>query len=807
MREFERGTDESIDVICNVSTLGPGNEDKTALQDAYMTSAAWHFRPLAPYNLDFINRAVKVFNDNNYEPIAALQEVSRSTPEDFRIVHWTSRERKAFDASVKDWGSEMKHLKKLIPTKKVAEIVRYFVQWKNEKLKEQHAAERAMAEKVRAKGKAPPISERDSTPRSQTTTRAVSPALSIFEEKTVKDTPTASCKMCGTASSPFWYKGPWSWTNRFLCDSCGVYWRRYAAESTHPDLNVINSRKHAAPADENGSLGVAPPIKVAKFSSKTGDSIKSGLASVTTATESTVAATPPPVTLTAVVAAAAVSRPDPIRCVLCRKLEPKRRLQQCRQCSLSVHQGCFGLTDEEVNAAIWLCDSCTNEKTLDAALIPRCILCPPLPSQQVARRGIHSTATDVHSSLSTSTVGGTRGRSGKSGASAGIANLGAVANGSSSAESQDHPLTALEAVKPTECNNWAHLICAAWMPDVVFTDPKRMKLVEGAGNLAWWRYNATCEVCNLPGGACIQCSEGSCKRTFHVSCAHANSSYSLAFEINPVKTSRRDQVATAAFKAEQGHWSALAFCKTHKELAKEKQTYDFYEVDPKTGLTALQTYVRSHKKVGGVATAHGSGATGTFGGIGAASAHGTGCDSTYALLRRAKRFDAVFGEFEGQASKYVRHHSVGSPASRTTAPGAAVNGVAEPLSGEGTSQSRRRQSAAAERPSRPHSAQKHREKPRHCVRCKTAWSPFWWTVPSPPAIEQPPAGAENVDVGLNTSEPLVCCNVCRFSLGLTEDADQADSSMRTSVKAGSNKGSVAGDNAVAARDSRGVVTV
>lgn len=782
IREFERGTDESVEVVCDLSKLPPGNEDKAALQDAYMTSAAWHFRPLAPYNLDFMSRAIKVFNDNNYEPIAALQEVSRSTPEDFRIVHWTSRERKAFDIGVKDWGAEVKHLRKLIPTKKPAEIVRYFVQWKNEKLKEQHAVERAAREKAKARGKPPPISERDTVPRSQTMTRAVSPTLSVYEEKTVRDTPSVSCKMCGTSSAPFWFKGPYSWSNRFLCDNCGMYWRKYAAESAHTDLVATNTKKHTLSADDNTSLGVAPPVKVAKLASKPGDSVKtastamvaSGSSSGATASTST-----------------AVPKPDPIRCVLCRRLEPKKKLQQCRQCSLSVHQGCFGLTDEELAADVWLCDACTNEKTLDAALVPRCILCPPLPHVQGSKRSEDAPVT---------MGSGNRGRGGKSGNPASVNSGASSVNGLSAAlgnDTQGSPLTALDAVKPTECNNWAHLICAAWMPDVAFTDTKRMKLVEGAGNLPWWRYNSSCEICHQPGGACIQCSEGPCKRTFHVSCACTNPGYSLAFEINPVKTSRRDQVATASFKAEQGHWSALAFCKTHRDLAKEKQTYDFFEVDHKTGLTALQTYIRTHKNVGGINSTHAS-----------SSSPAGATDSTYALLRRAKRFDAVWGEFEGQASNYMRHHSASIPPGTATPSGGSPLLASKKLNGSSLAQTgsslnlhetvtpamqstQRDASKGASTATEPPPTPQHRQS-RHCVRCRTTYSPLWWNVSDhTPAVKVEEGsngfgtkgggvlttspsvnGAAQLPPGSITMSPpksdstgrAVCCNICRFSL-------------------------------------------
>lgn len=761
-REFDRGTDESVDVICNVSTLSPGNEDKVALQDAYMTSAAWHFQPLAAYNVDFICRAIKVFNDHDYEPISALQEVSRSTPEDFRIVHWNQKERRVFESGVNEYGAEIKHLKKMLPSKRVRDIVRCFVQWKTEKLKEQHSAERiakqasAKAASATASDNAGRLARGDSPTQTTAMTRAVSPALSIFDENTTKTPASAPilCKMCGTSSSAFWYKGPWVWPNRHLCDGCGLYWRKYAAELTNTDLIATNPKKHSASADDQ-SLGVAPPVKVAKLTQKPGDSVKSASSSVALAT-------PPPST--------APQRPDPIRCVICRKLEPKKRLQQCSQCSLSVHQGCFGLSDAEVDATSWLCDPCTNEKTLDAALVPKCILCAPIGKlkQQTTAMATSNTTQSSRARMS-----------GKPAANSG-------SNGVLSGTEAEPPLGTLEAMKPTECNNWAHLVCAAWISEVLFTDTETMKLVEGCGNLPNWRYQAKCEICAQIAGACIQCSETSCKRTFHVSCAYTHpSSYSFAFEINPVKTSRRDQVQTASFKSETGHWSALAFCKQHKDTAREKKTYDLQEYDSKTGLTALQTYVRSHKGVNISSQLHHT----------ASAAGSSASDQSYALLRRAKRFDAVWGEYEGKPEQYLRLHRANLPSTPPSLTKAQSNGETTSAPTQRSPGVTALREASTSRPmsstprqiplmggspmamtqaallngdgspkfaqSPPHLVQAHnhfRGQPtrRHCVKCETKFSPFWWPVSE--SLEASPrlSGAR--------STKAVCCNLCRLNL-------------------------------------------
>lgn len=787
-------------------TLSSQDADHCSSPPHTARSAAYHFRPLHAFNVDFIDRAVKVFNDHNYEPIAALQEISRSTPEDFRIVHWNSKERKAFESVLKDWGCELRQMKKAIPTKPYYDIVRFFVTWKNEKLMEQRRAEKQAAEKAAKAGKGAKSAtfDRDGSP---SIPRAISPTMSVYDEKTIKATPTISCRMCETKSSSFWYKGPSVWTNRFLCDSCGLYWRKYAAEQTPVDLIATNPRKHVI---EDNSLGVAPPIKIVKLAAlKAADTNKAAAGAQSGAAAAAAAAakaTPP--------APAPYVKPDPIRCVMCRKLEPKKRLQQCRQCSLSVHQGCFGLSDEELAAEIWFCDACTNERTLDAALVPRCTLCPPLPRADPTKAAATTTASNGASSTSTPTL---------TAAAARVRNTDVSSSPlSATSSSAEPPLTALDAYKPTECNNWAHAICAVWMPDILFTDTEKLKLVEGAGSLPYWRYASTCEVCNRPGGACIQCSDSTCKRTFHVSCAFAHSSYSFGFEIHPVKTSRKDQVATAGFKSEHGHWTALAFCKAHKEQVKEKQTYDLAEVDGKTGLTALQTYVRSHKAA--IAPAAGPAATAGGGNAAAAAATATPAgaaagDATYALLRRAKRFDAVFtSEADNNGVRAAGGPSAAAPSNTSTpsrhagTAGPSRSTVAHPPSAT-SSQASQSSSTSSTTTSR---------RAKHCVRCETTFSPIWWPVSGRSTTLNPtdnmsldhllvddtallPLNATRPPVSQQPRERAVCCNICRFSLesvakalergdGEGEGEDDGDVLMENGAVEGSSSSSSQAQN-------------
>ncbi|CAO1614953.1 unnamed protein product [Sympodiomycopsis kandeliae] len=785
VREFERGGDESVDVICNVSASPDAlREERTNYLDAYMASAAYHFRPHPSHNIDFINHAVKIYNDKQYQPIVALQAVSKSNSEDLRIVHWNSKERKAFEQGLKDYGAEMKHLKQLIPTKQVADIVRYFAIWKNEKQREQHEGQRAAAAGKSTQASNGHSQERadDSLSPREINTRAVSPALSVHGEETIKATPNITCKVCGTNSSSKWYKGSYIWANRFMCSVCGVHWRKYAAEPVNTEITIINPRKHALEGEDSAA---APPGKAAKVAKA------SAVPNGNDAHRSTsTSATPLSAAAAAVVAAAAkvastsatptpppppVQKPDPIRCVMCRKLEPKKKLQQCYQCSLSVHQGCFGLSDEEVAKDIWFCDPCTNERTLDNALNPSCILCPQ--SIQGAAKGSASGVPllPLANAPASTTAPSRAGRSRPSAANT------AKGNGADAAVAE--PLNSLDAVKPTECNNWAHLICAAWMPDVLFTDPVQMKPIEGAGSLPLWRYGSLCEICDIAQGACIQCSEPGCKRTFHVSCGFTNNAYSFGFEINPVKMSRRDTIITASFKSETGHWTCLAFCRGHKDLIKDKPLiYDFCELDAKTGLTALQTYVRTHKSVmpaplSNTSSGSGKNAQGIHASATTSANSQGNNEPMHALLRRAKRFDAMSSEGYARGSKSGQDNDSRAQSTKTPpASASVVNGTAVTPSPRSMSKingvspsSLRKSSGVAQIPFQDKATPVKKEGSevrsgkKQCLRCNITFSPFWWPVAPGTLIDPPEASVAKDDKSsaVVASPGSHCCNLCR----------------------------------------------
>ncbi|XP_068177322.1 lysine-specific demethylase 4C isoform X2 [Antennarius striatus] len=82
------------------------------------------------------------------------------------------------------------------------------------------------------------------------------------------------------------------------------------------------------------------------------------------------------------------------------------------------------------------------------------------------------------------------------------------------------------ALKKTQNDKWAHVMCAVTLPEVRFGDEAKRSPID-TSKIPIQRYKLRCIYCRKrcagkrQAGACIQCSCGRCPTSFHVTCAHA----------------------------------------------------------------------------------------------------------------------------------------------------------------------------------------------------------------------------------------------------------------------------------------------
>ncbi|KAM0944167.1 putative [histone H3]-lysine(4) N-trimethyltransferase [Dioscorea sansibarensis] len=76
-------------------------------------------------------------------------------------------------------------------------------------------------------------------------------------------------------------------------------------------------------------------------------------------------------------------------------------------------------------------------------------------------------------------------------------------------------------MKPTTDGRWAHLACAMWIPETCLLDVKKMEPIDGLNRINKDRWRLLCSICSVSYGACIQCSNKSCRVAYHPLCARA----------------------------------------------------------------------------------------------------------------------------------------------------------------------------------------------------------------------------------------------------------------------------------------------
>lgn len=72
-------------------------------------------------------------------------------------------------------------------------------------------------------------------------------------------------------------------------------------------------------------------------------------------------------------------------------------------------------------------------------------------------------------------------------------------------EEMNRPINPREPLKRTADNNWVHVTCAVWTPEVKFENPKALAPVEGVPSVPRARYDEVCNACGQQGGACVSC--------------------------------------------------------------------------------------------------------------------------------------------------------------------------------------------------------------------------------------------------------------------------------------------------------------
>ncbi|CAG8733807.1 21636_t:CDS:2, partial [Dentiscutata erythropus] len=96
------------------------------------------------------------------------------------------------------------------------------------------------------------------------------------------------------------------------------------------------------------------------------------------------------------------------------------------------------------------------------------------------------------------------------------------------------------AMKRTNGNNWVHVLCATFIPETSFYDAENVFLVMDIEDIKDESWDAICSICQIRGGACIRCSNYTCKKYLHITCAQ-EAGCNIGFELKSPKLASSQQ--------------------------------------------------------------------------------------------------------------------------------------------------------------------------------------------------------------------------------------------------------------------------
>lgn len=291
--------------------------------------------------------------------------------------------------------------------------------------------------------------------------------------------------------------------------------------------------------------------------------------------------------------------PKILPCAVCEQIEPIDQHVSCHQCRMTVHRSCYGIPNSRV-ADRWICDTCANDRNAMAF----CGVSPSRPGNRESALANHAqyyqcslcpievTQQDFVEPPKVSHKKKTEKDREREKQERELAEKAAEFYEQRQREA-GRPLNPREPLKKTSHNNWVHVTCAVWTPEVKFANTSTLDTVEGTTTIPHSRHLDVCKVCKKAKvGYCVPCHN--CKAPLHVECAR-QAGYTLGFDITPVKGSKKDHSNVVTVGKEAGNMTAAIWCKEHvptKTIV--HQMYDVVEKD--TGRTALQLYVETYKK-------------------------------------------------------------------------------------------------------------------------------------------------------------------------------------------------------------------
>ncbi|KAI3328401.1 hypothetical protein F4824DRAFT_411821 [Ustulina deusta] len=591
---------------------------------------------------NFLDVAINTLFKTDFKTDVALRVLDRTEKSAFKEPELTATEIKKVEEGVTKYGSELYLVTRHVKTVKHARIVRFYYTWKKTDRGKQiwgnFSGRKGKKEAKKAEADASKLQDDVADDHDD----------SAFDtDKALQRKRCFMCKFCSTKSSRQWRRAPNSASTVLsenggkgahkekiqyivaLCRRCAELWRRYAIqwedmEDLAKKVATAGGRSWKRRVDEEllKELRAAEDMMNMTVYSTPTRASPAARATPPAATTQSAATDPPPRKKLKTIgdkhaeqngadAVGSVPAPPPkkkekpvekpppppppppapelpklrtLPCAVCNQGSILgEQVICCRECRLTVHRSCYGIPDSR-NKDKWTCDMCMNDKVPQVSIAYKCVLCPIEKREHdflEPPKNTHKKKTEKDRE--------------KERVDRELA-LKAVELYQKRQVELRRPVNPREPLKRTADNNWVHVTCAVWTPEIKFSSAKALCLSEGIPSIPRTRYEEVCKVCKETGGACVPCH--CCRAPVHVECAHKGG-YLLGFEITPVKGSRRDQHNIVTIGGETGSMSALVWCKEHipqKTVVHRMHDIVKAEDDQSSNANALQLYVRNFKQ-------------------------------------------------------------------------------------------------------------------------------------------------------------------------------------------------------------------
>ncbi|KAJ6190910.1 hypothetical protein N7519_000931 [Penicillium mononematosum] len=595
--------------------------DREKFIDDYMRQA----KELAPaigvekYSTNFLDRALALLYSENFDVQAALAKLKKTNKyKDLKEPHIRPEELKLFEQGVAKYGSEWRNIMKHVKTVPIYQIVRfYYIRGKKEVRRHSVVSSKLLDDVA---------DDHDDS--------------AFDSEKAVVQKRGFHCKFCSTRHSRQWRRAPLvppgtvipsEPSNKkdkgpmltvALCLRCALLWRKYGIQ--YEDVDELAKRLASSgnkswrrrideemlaqlivatetpfvitpatattatamgiPLDTNPRLlmeGKAEP----KVEGKVDPTKKKVKETPAPSTATSVEPMPKKKTVPEKVVEAPPIVPDPpkaktLPCSICNQVEPSGEEHlSCRDCRLTVHRNCYGVRDSRPGNK-WLCDMCSNDRTPSISTNYTCVLCP-----------VSWTEHDLmETPKSNSRKKTERDKEKERMEKEMVAE--AIKLYRQRQEAVGKPVGPREPLKRTAGNNWAHVLCTLWTPELKYGDAEELEPAEGFGSIPMERWRETCKVCKSSKGACVPCSFAGCNAHFHVGCAF-QAHYRFGFDITPVKSSRRDSMRAIRLGEDVGAATPAVYCPNHNV---QTVLHAIGEQTNQGHLNALQLFAQTYKQ-------------------------------------------------------------------------------------------------------------------------------------------------------------------------------------------------------------------